>query len=75
MSLITDDVYNDEAVMYFHDGEFFIQYGEGRQVSVTMDEDVQELAKQTLADSNFWTAFLAGLSGAVDAAKEQNANT
>lgn len=61
----------NEAAIYFEGGELKIAYGAGVIISVGMTPEQEAMTKQLLSTGDFWTAFLGGLSNAVDKVKTQ----
>lgn len=59
-----------EASIFIHEGFLNINYGDGLNIAIDLGIQEQEAVKQILSTGDFWTAFLGGLSAAVDQVKE-----
>lgn len=67
MSDDNDDDYElNEAALFFDDKSLVIAYGDGRDITIELDDEHEkELVRTLLADVNFWAQFVSALSAAV----------
>ena len=60
----------NEAAIYFDDNELVIAYGDGSIIGITIDSEAErKVVRTVLGDVNLWTAFLGGLSQAMEQVK------
>ena len=56
----------NEAAIFFDNNSLVIAYGDGRDITVELDDEHEkQLVKTLLADVNFWAQFVSALSAAV----------
>lgn len=56
----------NEAAIFFDGLSLVIAYGDGRDITVELDDEHEKaLVKALLADVNFWAQFVSALSAAV----------
>ena len=61
-----DDYELNEAALFFDDKSLVIAYGDGRDITIELDDEHErELVRTLLADVNFWAQFVSALSAAV----------
>lgn len=68
-----DDVYYNEAAIYFNDNELVVSYGDDKTISIELNTDEERAVVQTvLSDANLWMAFLGALGQAMKTQMEQD---
>lgn len=56
----------NEAALFFDENTLVVAYGDGRDITVELDDEHEKaLVKTLLADVNFWAQFVSALSAAV----------
>lgn len=56
----------NEAAIFFDDKSLVVAYGDGRDITIELDDEHEkQLVKTLLADVNFWAQFVSALSAAV----------
>jgi hypothetical protein len=69
-----DDIYYNEAAVYFDDNELIVAFGDDEKtVSIELNTEEERAVVQTvLSDANFWMAFLGALGQAMKTKMEQS---